>query len=202
MKIYFSPASPFARKVMVCAAELGLRIERLPSAAGPVARDQTIVADNPLGQVPTLLADDGTVLYDSHVICEYLDSQASGSARMFPQAGPDRWRALVQQSLGDGLLGAALLARYETILRPVDKQWAEWISGQMDKVRCALDRMESWAPALGQQPDIGTITLGCALGYLDFRFPDYGWRSARSALAAWNERFSARESMAASRPHA
>jgi glutathione S-transferase len=130
MKIYYSPASPFVRKVMICAAELGLEIERLPSAVGPVARDQTVVADNPLGQVPTFLADDGTALYDSRVICEYLDAHAGG--RLFPAAGPARWRALVEQSLGDGVLGAALLARYETVLRPPNGQGALWARPDAD----------------------------------------------------------------------
>lgn len=199
MKVYFSPASPFVRKVMACAAELGLTIERLPAAAGPVARDRTIVASNPLGQVPTFLADDGTVLYDSRVICEYLDARAGGN-RLFPAAGPQRWRALVEQALGDGLLGAALLARYEGVLRPAERRWEDWTGGQMDKVRCALDRMGEWAPSLGERVDVGTITLGCALGYLDFRFPDLPWREGRDALAAWHERFDARPSMAATRP--
>jgi glutathione S-transferase len=201
MKIYYSAASPFVRKVMVCAAELGLEMERLPSAAGPVARARTIVADNPLGQVPTFFADDGTVLYDSRVICEYLDHVAGGG-RLFPAPGPARWRALVEQSLGDGVLGSALLARYETVLRPAEKRWTEWYDGQMDKARCGLDRMQEWAPELGERVDIGTVTLGCALGWLDFRYPDLGWREGRTALAQWFERFGARPSMAATRPSA
>lgn len=201
MKIYHSPASPFVRKVMVCAAELGQHIERLPSAAGPVARDRTIVASNPLGQVPTFFADDGTALYDSRVICEYLDARAGGG-KLFPAPGPARWRALVEQSLGDGVLDAALLARYETVLRPADKRWQDWYDGQMDKVRCGLDRTLEWVPGLGERVDIGTITLGCALGYLDFRYPDLPWREGRDALARWFERFGARPSMAATRPSA
>ena len=201
MKIYYSAASPYVRKVMVCAAELGLQIERLPCAVGPVARDRTVVADNPLGQVPTFFADDGTVLYDSRVICEYLDAQAGG-ARLFPAPGPARWRALVEQGLGDGVLGAALLARYETVLRPADKQWADWYDGQMDKVRCGLDRMLEWAPELNGRVDIGAITLGCALGWLDFRYPGYAWRDGRGALAQWFERFGSRPSMAGTRPGA
>jgi glutathione S-transferase len=88
------------------------------------------------------------------------------------------------------------------MVRPADKQWPDWREGQMDKIRSALDRMEEWAPGLGQRVDIGTITLGCALGYLDFRFPDLGWRDGRGALADWFERFGARPSMAESRPRA
>jgi glutathione S-transferase len=201
MKVYYSSASPFVRKVLVSAAELGIELERLPSAAGPVTRDLAIVADNPLGQVPTFFADDGTVLYDSRVICEYLDEQAGGG-RLFPAPGPARWRALVEQSLGDGVLGGALLARYETVLRPEEKRWPAWYDGQMEKARCGLDRMQEWAPGLGARVDIGTITLGCALGWLDFRYPDLGWREGRGALARWFEEFGARPSMAATRPKA
>src|SRR5260221_10537422 len=114
MKLFFSPASPFVRKVLVVAIELGMegRIERLPSAVHPVNRDQAVVAKNPLGQVPTLLLDDGTPLHDSRVICEYLDAQAGG-ARLFPAPGAARWQALTEQSVADGLLDAAILSRYE-----------------------------------------------------------------------------------------
>lgn len=201
MKLYYSPASPYVRKVVVCAAELGIELERLPSAASPVNRDRTVMADNPLAKVPTLVADDGTALYDSRVICEYLDG-AAGGGRLFPTSGAARWRALVEQALGDGLLDAALLARYETMLRPTEKQWEDWRAGQMDKIRTALDKIQDWAPGLGERVDIGTITLGCALGYLDFRFADYDWRSGRGALAAWYESFAKRPSMQATMPRA
>lgn len=199
MKLYFAAASPFVRKAMVCAAELGLSLEPMPCAVGPVARDRAVIASNPLGQVPTLLTDEGMALYDSRVICEYLDSLAGGG-RLFPVAGPHRWRALVEQSLGDGLLDAAVLTRYEGLLRPADKQWDAWTAGQMDKVATALDQMQAWAPALGSRADIGTITLGCALGYLDFRFPTLTWRAGRTDLAGWYEGFAARPSMVGSRP--
>src|SRR5690606_38776840 len=113
MKIYFSPASPFVRKCMAVAHETGLvdRIEKLPSAANPVNRDRTVIASNPLGQVPTLITDDGQALYDSRVICEYLDDLGGG--KLFPATGKARWQALADQALADGILGAALLARYE-----------------------------------------------------------------------------------------
>ena len=199
MKIFFSPASPFVRKCMVSAAELGLTLETLPSAAGPVARDQTIIAENPLGQVPTLLDDDKGAFYDSRVICEYLDAQAGGG-KLFPVVGPDRWRALREQALADGLLGAALLARYEAVLRPQGKQWEDWVNGQMDKVCTALDQFETWAADFGDRVDIGTITAGCGMGYLDFRYPTLPWREDRPNLAEWFDRFGARPSMTASKP--
>ena len=200
MRLYHSPASPFVRKVLVCAHELGLaeRIETLPSAAHPIDTDRTIAADNPLGQVPTFYADDGRTLFDSRVICEYLDA-LPGGGRMFP-AGEAHWTALVRQSAGDGLLDAALLARYDAVVRPAELRWEPWTGGQMNKIARTLDYMEAEADALAGTVDIGTITYGCALGYLDFRFADLGWRPTRPRLAAWFAAFGERPSMAATRP--
>ena len=200
MRLYHSPASPFVRKVLVCAHELGLaeRIENLPSAAHPIDTDRTIAADNPLGQVPTFYADDGRTLFDSRVICEYLDALAGGG-RMFP-AGDAHWTALVRQSAGDGLLDAALLARYDAVVRPAEFRWEPWTGGQMNKIARTLDYMEAEADALAGTVDIGTITYGCALGYLDFRFADLGWRPTRPRLAAWFAAFGERPSMVATRP--
>ncbi len=125
MKIFFSPASPFVRKCMVVAHELGIadRIEKLPSAAGPVKRDATIIPKNPLGQVPTFITDDGQVLFDSRVICEYLNATQSG--KLFPADGAARWARLTELALADGMTGAALLARYESVLRPEALRWAD-----------------------------------------------------------------------------
>ena len=118
MKILYSPASPFVRKCLVAAHELGLddRIERVPVTAHPVNRDPSIVALNPLGKVPTLLTDDGAVLYDSRVICEYLNAQGDG--HLIPSRAPERWQVLTAQSLADGIMDAAVLTRYETAVRP------------------------------------------------------------------------------------
>ena len=189
MKLHFSGASPFVRKVMICAIELGLdgKIDKLAAAAHPVNRDASIVANNPLGQVPTLVTDDGNILYDSRVICEYLDTLAGGS--LFPKAGPARLVALVEQSLADGLLDAAILVRYERVARPETLKWEAWEQGQLDKIRCALDKLEAAASGFPSRLDIGTITIACALGYLDFRFPELAWRQGREALAAWFEAF-------------
>ena len=201
MQIYFSPASPFVRKVMVAAHELGLveRLEKLPSAAHPVNRDQGILARNPLGQVPTLVTDDGRTLYDSRVICEYLNDLGRGS--LFP-AGEARWRALTEQALGDGMLAAAVLTRYESFVRPEAKRWDDWRSGQLGKVHSGLAEIEANAGTLGDRLDIGTITLGCALGYLDFRYADLDWRARHPQAAAWFARFGARPSMQATMPQA
>jgi glutathione S-transferase len=193
MKVFYSPFSPFVRKVLVSAAELGLEIETLECAAHPVMRDGKIVATNPLGQVPTFFADDGTELYDSRVICEYLDMLAGGN-KLIPASGQARWQRLVEQSLADGLLNAALLMRYEQVIRPDGLRFEPWQQGQHEKVVCVLDRLEAWAPTFADRIDIGTISIACALAYLDLRFPEESWRT-RPGLAAFYERFSERESM-------
>jgi len=195
MKIYFSPSSPYVRKCLVTAHELGLneRIELLPSNAHPVQRDAQIIASNPLGKVPTLLTDDGTTLYDSRVICEYLDELAGGT--LFPRSGPARWQALTLQSLADGMLDAALLARYEDVVRPEALRWPEWRAAQLDKLSTSLASLEATTGTLANRVDIGTLSLGCALWYADLRFPDLNWRPHYPRVAAWAEAFGKRPSM-------
>lgn len=197
MKMFYSASSPFVRKVMIVAHELGLaeKIETLPSAAGPVERNATIRAHNPIGQVPTFIADDGTVLYDSRVICEYLDALGHGS---FFGEGATRWRNLTDAALGDGLMGAALLARYETALRPEPLQWPDWVGAQLSKVKDAIDRMEN--SDLDGRVDIGTVSFACGLGYLDFRYADLDWRAGHPKTAAWFATFGERPSMQATMP--
>ena len=196
MKLFFGPASPYVRKVTVSAIELGLaaKIERLPSAAHPVTRDDNVAPFNPTGKVPTLVLDDGTALYDSRVICEYLDAIAT-RPRLFPQTAPERFRALREQALGDGILDAALLARYETTVRPEPFLWQPWLDGQLRKVATGVDVVEAECDSYGDRFDIGTLTIACALGYLDFRFPQLQWRAAHPAAARWFERVSARPSL-------
>lgn len=197
MKLFHSGLSPFARKVLVCAHELGLagRIEILGSAAHPVTRDATILAHNPLGQVPTLVLDGGAALADSRVICEYLD--AAGGHRLFPADPAERWRALNEQSLADGLLDAALLIRYELTARPAETRSEAWIEGQTAKIDSVLGWFEAAAPGFGTRVDIGTIAVACAVGYLDARFADMGWRDRHPALAKWFAVFAERPSMTA-----
>lgn len=199
MKLLYSPASPYARKVLVLAHETGVfsRLEVVTAGASPTGPSPDVAAHNPLGKIPALVLDDGTALYDSRVICEYLDGLSQGP-RLFPE-GTARWDALVRQALADGLLDAALLARYERVLRPEPQRWDAWDAGQTAKIRAALDRFEAVVadmPAL----DIGTVTMACALGYLDFRFPDLAWRDGRPATAAWYAVFEGRPSMAATAP--
>lgn len=197
MKLLYSPTSPYVRKVLVVAHEVSLadRIEIEKQAANPVDRNPRIVAHNPLGQVPTLITDDGQMLADSRVICEYLD-HIGGGGKLFPRNSA-RWQAIADQSLADGILGAALLARYETWMRPADKLWQGWLDGQMDKIKTTIASFEKAAPGFGDRVDIGTIGLACALSYLDFRFPGFDWRAAAPATAAWYRSFEQRPSMVA-----
>jgi glutathione S-transferase len=200
MKLFYAAPSPYVRKCLVVAHELGLRerIEILPAAPHPVNRDRAIVAQNPLGKIPTLIMDDGTVLYDSRVICEYLN--ALGNGDLIPRDGTARWRVLVEQSLADGIADAAVLVRYENVVRPEPLRWNDWITGQMDKVTCGLAEIERRAPGLGDRIDLGTIAMGVALGYLDFRYASLAWREKRPNASLWFERFGARASMVATRP--
>jgi len=202
MKLFHAPASPFVRKCMVIAHEHGIaaRLELAAGAPHPVNRDRNIVASNPLGKIPTLITDEGMALYDSRVICEYLD--AVGGGGLFPKDSAARWRALTEQAMGDGILDAALLVRYETTARPEALRWQDWTNGQLDKIHCGLKVLEDAASGFGARVDIGTITLGCTLGYLDLRFPHLQWRASHPAAAAWFEGFNARPSMQATLPRA
>lgn len=201
-RLLYAPTSPYVRKVMVCAHLCGMadRIVLLDSAAHPIRRDPRIAAHNPLAKVPTLILDDGQSLYDSRVICEYIASLAANQD-LFPPAGPWRWRALTGQALGDGLLDAALLARYETTARPAESQWPEWRAAQLVKMAASLDEIEAQAPAAAASgPSIGEVTIGCALGYLDFRFPELDWRASHPRAASWFQVFNAQPAMQATLP--
>jgi glutathione S-transferase len=197
MKLRYSPTSPYVRKVMVAALETGLaeRIERIQTVVLPTKPNEEVARENPLVKVPALTNDDGLVLYDSPVICEYLDTLHSGP-KLFPPTGTARWIALRQQALGDGILDAAILGRYE-IQRPKEYQWQDWIDAQLRKVRGALAALEIEVEAgeLGGPLTIGQITVGCALGYLDFRYQSEEWRARQRRLAAWFDEFSKRKSM-------
>ncbi|MGA2343772.1 MAG: glutathione S-transferase N-terminal domain-containing protein [Steroidobacteraceae bacterium] len=200
MKLFYAVTSPFVRKCLVSAYELKLRerLELVPAAAHPINRDPAVVAVNPLGKVPALITDEGAVLIDSRVICEYLNTLGDG--HLIPASGAARFRVLADQALADGLLDAAVLTRYETAVRPESLRWDAWIRGQLDKVTCALAELERRAGELAGRIDVGTIAIGCALGYLDFRYASMSWRDQHPAAAAWYAEFAQRESMAATRP--
>lgn len=201
MALYWGSASPYVRKVMIVAHELGCvdEIELLDSAAHPVARDARIKSFNPLAKVPAARADDGTMLYDSRVIAEFIDAKAEGA--LFPAPGPARWTALRRQALADGMLDAALLVRYENIVRPEAHQWPLWVEQQLAKINDALDDMDADIPAV-DCTDIGAISYACALGWLSFRFPDLDWGAARPALSRWHEVIETRPAMVATKPTA
>lgn len=200
MKLFYAAASPFVRKCLVAAIELGIRdrIELVPAAAHPVNRDANVVARNPLGKVPTLITDDGLVLYDSRVICDCLNREGDGS--LVPRNATERLRVLTRQALADGVMDAAVLTRYETFARPEALRWNDWITGQLAKVNSGLDALEGEVATFGDRIDLGTIAFACALGYLDFRFASLGWRDARPNTAAWFEWFHGRDSMMETRP--
>jgi len=200
MRLWFNPASPFARKVRIVARETGLdgQIEEISIMVSPVKPHAELARENPLVKIPALATQKDGTLYDSDVICEYLDSLAGG--KLFPVAGTERWRELRLQALADGILEAAVLLRYENAVRPPQYQWSEWIGGQFGKVRGGLDALERECGGWRERFGIGEITAACVCGYLDFRFPDEQWRDARPGLARWFETVSRRASVVATEP--
>ena len=201
MKLLYSQTSPYVRKVLVLAHETGLidRLELVPVTVAPVTPNPTVAAENPLVKIPALIREDSVALYDSAVILEYLDGLHDGP-KLIPAAGEARWTALQRQAAADGLLDAAILVRYETVLRPEEKRWPEWIDGQMRKLRGALAAFEVDGVTLGQSLTVGEIAIACALGWLDFRYPDENWREGRPRLADFYAKFAERPSMKATPP--
>lgn len=197
MKLFHSTASPFVRKVMVLAYETGLvdRIECVSAVASPIARDKNVVAHNPTGHIPTLLLDGGGALYDSGVICQYLDTLHDG-APLHPATVLERSRSLCLQALADGIMNAGVLVRFENALRPRELRWQAWLDGQTSKITSSLDTLErDWMRHLEQPADIGTIATACALSYIDFRELRHGWRDSVPLLAEWYAGFAKRPSM-------
>lgn len=181
MKLAYSPNSPYVRKCVAIAIARGIDAGMELWTIGTTAPE--LAAKNPLSKVPTLILDDGSILYDSPVICEYLDS-LPGGAKLYPAAGPARWKALTQMALGDGILDATQPRRREVAL-PQDDGRRDYIATQQAKVTRALDVLEAEADSLGMLTTIGEITIGCALGYLDFRYPHEPWRPGHPKLEAW-----------------
>lgn len=200
LRLHASPTSPFVRIVSVALRETGLvdRVEVAPATGTPIDPGTIPVALNPLGKIPTLERADGPALYDSRVICRYLDELAGG--RLYPPP-PRLWETLTLEATAHGVAEAGLLMIYEARMRPEGARSAEWVEAQWTKVDRTLDAVEArWMSHLAGPLDMGQVALGCALGYLDFRFDARGWRTGRPALAAWAERFFDRPSMAATRP--
>jgi glutathione S-transferase len=202
MKLYWSPRSPFVRKVMVCAYELGIaeRIDRIRALVSLTQTNADVLEVNPVGRIPALVLDNGDVLYDSHVICEYLDTEYGGS-RLFPRIKAARWDALRRLALADGMLETSILWRAERS-RAAAQQSAEMLAAFDRKIATALAALERDSARLHQdQADIGDLAIGCALAYLDFRFPELDWRARHERIAAWFESFNRRASMQQTIPY-
>ena len=202
MTLFHNPASPFVRKVRVLLLETGQqdRVALLASMPSPVAPDAQLVQGNPVGKIPALRLADGSVVHDSRVILDYLDHQHVGNP-LIPRDGSARWRRLTLASMADGIMDAAVLVRYESALRPVEKHWAPWLDEQRNKIRRTLAELEQDAIAeLASHFDVASISVACALGYLDFRHPDMHWRADNPKLAAWYAEVSQRPSMLETQP--
>ena len=200
MRLYSNPASPFVRKVRIFLIEAGMadKVEVVGAAGHPTDPGTMPVAQNPLSKLPTLERDDGPALYDSRVICRYID-EISGCG-LYP-AAPRLWETLTLEATGDGIMDAAVLMIYEVRSRAEDKRDEDWVEAQWGKVTRALDALEGrWMAHLQGPLDAGQISVGCALSYLDFRHGNRDWRAGRPELAAWHAGFSERQSMAATMP--
>ena len=203
MKLYGSPASPFVRKVVVVAMETGLdkRIQVVHTPINPAQMNAELSAANPLQKIPALVTDGGETLFDSPVICEYLDSLHDGR-KLFPPAGGARWRALTLAALADGIVDAGVVRRYEDQFHTDDKRAHEWIAGQVRKITQGLDVLEKSVDEFDPRFGIAEISIACALGWLEFRKPAGENRPGRPKLFAWFDAVSKRPSLAATPPRA
>ena len=195
MLLHWSPRSPFVRKVMIVAHEVGVadQIETVRTVVAASEPNTELMKENPQSRLPTLRLGDGTVIYDSPVICEYFDTLNKGE-KLFPSAWPERLVALRQQSLGDGMLDSLLLWRGE-VSRPPAQQSIKHMQAWRLKTNLSVDMLEGEADTLAKSRfTIGHVALGVALGYIDFRFPELEWRNGHPKLAAWHKAFEARPS--------
>lgn len=202
MKLAYSPASPFARKIRIAAMELGLfdKIEFIvPIKAVPVTENEEYARNvSPLRKIPALILDSGQVIVDSYVIAEYLDELAGG--KLIPASGAAKWQVKTEHSILQGMLDALLLCRYERMLRPPEFLWAGWADDQFKRAWDGLARYEAHPDVLTRPLDIVQIGIVCVLGYLDFRFPDCGWRKAFPKLDAFHNKMMQRESVKTTLP--
>ena len=200
MKLTFSPASPFARKVRISAIELGLidKIEFVPTTVVPGTPNDDYTNMYPLKKLPALILENGEVIVDSYVIAEFLDELAGG--KLIPASGPARWRVKSDHSMLQGMLDSMLLCRYEKMLRPKELQWPVWYDDHWARAWNGMARFERNAETLNGPLDIAQIALVCVLGYADFRFADCGWRKAYPKLDAFHEKMLQRPSVKISVP--
>ncbi len=194
-----SPSSPFVRKIRIAASVLGLEQDIKIEPAETTSPSDTVRQQNPIGKIPTLVLEDGSALFDSRVILEYLDHRGGGG-RIIPKEAPARFAALRLQALADGILDASILLVYEGRWRPAERHEPKWVEHQAGKVARGLAALEAAPPALAATPDVGQITVACALGYRDFRFGE-SWRNDHPRLVAWLDGFAARvPAFAATKP--
>jgi glutathione S-transferase len=201
MKLAFTPASPFARKVRIAAIELGLidRIEFFPASVAPGTPNEEYSKINPQKKLPALITDDGDIIIDSYVIVEYLDELAGGG-KLIPASGRTRWQVKSDHSLLQATLDSMLLCRYERMVRPQGLQWQAWSDDHWNRAWSTMARFEKQPDVLSRPLDIVQIALACVLGYADFRFTDCGWRKAYPNLDAFNARMLERPSINISVP--
>jgi glutathione S-transferase len=202
MKLSFSPASPFARKVRIAAIELGLidKIEFITATVVPGQPNDEYSRITPLKKLPVLILDNGDVILDSYVITEYLDELAGGG-KLVPASGAIRWKVKSDHSMLQGMLDSMLLCRYEKMVRPAPQRWQAWADDHWARAWNGMARFEKQAEMLARpQLDIAQIGLVCVLGYADFRFADCGWRKAFPNLDAFHKRMLERPSIKISVP--
>jgi glutathione S-transferase len=201
MKLSYSPASPFARKVRISAIELGLidKIEFVPTKVAPTEPNEEYSKITPLKKLPALILDNGSVILDSYVIVEYLDELAGGG-KLIPASGAARWQVKTDHSLLQGMLDSMLLCRYENVVRPAPLKWQAWADDHWSRVWAGMARFNKQAEVLSRPLDIVQISLVCVLGYADFRFPDQDWRTAFPNLAAFHAKMLERPSVKVSVP--
>lgn len=200
MKLITAPASPYSRKVKALLYETGQieEVALIQVKTSPVAVDPNVQAANPLGKIPCLIRDNEPALYDSRVICRYLDARTGGHFY------PDRmiWDVLTLEATADGILDSALSMVYEKRLRDEELQSADWLDAQWRKVQNGLTALNTmWISHLNGPVHMGHIAVGCALGYLDFRLGAKNWRLGNEALAVWFDDISKRESFQKTVPH-
>ncbi len=202
MKLLYAPTSPFARKVRAAAIELGLsdriELEYVQVAPGKPNRDYA-KTHNPLRKIPALVTAEGVTIFDSTVICEYLDAMAGGGA-IIPREGDARWHVLTNHALAQGICEAAVLARYETALRPEPYRWSEWTADQWDRVVSGIEWFEQHAAELEGPVNLAHLGLGSALGYIEFRYPESDWKARNPTVAAWFVTLAQRPSFALTKP--
>lgn len=203
MKLFGGPISPFVRKVSMALIAKGLesQVERVRALTAMVQANATLMQFNPLSKIPVLLGLDGGPLFDSDVICEYLDAEFPALPRLMPASGAARYQALVQTALASGTLEALVLWRFERN-RPVAQQSTPTLATYEQKVRCCLKRFEQLMPQLAREPArLPQLTLGCVYGYLDFRFADFDWRTGHAESARWYADFQRRDAAQRTMPY-